>query len=79
MNYLSLLGGAGGGLGVLILGFLVVFFKNKAGAAAEIAKIVTQDAPLAAKQAEIEDKIKSVENQDDSKLTPEERAARWSK
>lgn len=59
---------------------IALFFKNKADKAAsqaEINKVKAEDVPLAAKQSQIEDKIKAVENEDDSKLTPEERASRW--
>lgn len=65
-----------------IAGLVALIYKSKAEKAetdAVIAQTQAKDAPLAAKQKEIEDKIKEVEHQDDSNLTPEERAKRWDK
>ncbi len=71
-----------GGLGALLLALLALFFKNKADKAAAqniLSDTKIKDAPLAAKQKELEDKIKEVEDRDDSGLTPTERADRWNK
>lgn len=63
-----------------IAGLLALFYKNQAEnskASAIEAETKIKDAPLVAKQLEDEKKIKEIENQDDSKLTPEQRAKRW--
>lgn len=65
-----------------IAAMLALFFKNradKAGAQNIINQVKINDASLQVKQTEIENQINTIENQDDSKLTPEERAARWNK
>lgn len=65
-----------------IAGFIALIYKRKAEQAetdALIAQTQAKDAPLVAKQRENEKKIEDVKNQDDSKLTPEERADRWNK
>lgn len=61
---------------------LVFFFKNKAdgsGAAALLGELKGKDDVLSKQQDDLQQKIKAIDNQDDSKLTPEERAARWGK
>lgn len=61
---------------------LVFFFKNKAdgsGAAALLGELKGKDEVLSKQQDELQKKIDHINNQDDSKLTPEERAARWGK
>lgn len=65
-----------------IAGLVALIYKRKAeqaDTAALIAETQAKDAPLVAKQRENEKKIDEVKNQDDSKLTPEERADRWNK
>lgn len=66
----------------IVGGLLALFFKNRADSAkaeSMLAEVARKDASLSAQQDEDEKKRKEIENQDDSKLTPEERAARWEK
>jgi hypothetical protein len=70
--------------GSVIVGLLglVFFFKNKAEDAkvdAILGETKGRDAELEAAEKVIQDKIEAVVNQDDSKLTPEQRANRWEK
>lgn len=70
-------------LGVLFLILAGLFYyKDKAeakAAEAELAEMRGRDAELKKQQDEIKSEITEIENQDDSNLTPEERAQRWSK
>lgn len=68
-----------GGLMAVLVG-LVFFFKGKADKSkrdAILGETKGRDKGLAAAEKVIQDKIEEVMNQDDSKLTPEERAKRW--
>ncbi len=65
---------------IAVLGVLVWFFKNKANKAqtsAILGDTQGQDRILKENQYKVKEEIKKVENQDDSNLTPEQRANRW--
>lgn len=82
MTNLETIAGAIPSLALIVMAIVALFFKSKSEKAmseARQAKVKEADAPLAAKQQENEKKIEEVKNQDDSKLTPEERADRWNK
>jgi hypothetical protein len=64
------------------LALLVVYFKQKAQKAASDALLGEkrgEDRILERNQNEVKEEIEKVREQDDSNLTPEERASRWEK
>lgn len=69
-------------IGSFIVGLIVLvfYFKNKADNAATdaiLGETKGRDKELKEQQDKVKDKIKQVENQDDSKLTPDQRSKRW--
>jgi hypothetical protein len=77
MSIIELLIGA-----IVILGGGVAYFKSQSDKNkrdAILGETKGQDKELAAAEKLIQDKIEQVKNQDDSKLTPQERADRWGK
>lgn len=67
------------GFGVLLI---PLYFKGRANTAAinkTLDVLKSGDTPLAEAEKQIQAAIKTVMDQDDSKLTPEERAKRWEK
>lgn len=62
-------------LGAGLWGFKRLADKNKTDAI--LGETRGRDKELSAQQKQVQDKIEDVKKQDDSKLTPEERAKRW--
>ncbi len=65
---------------IAVLGVLVWFFKNKANNAQTssiLGNTQGQDKVLKQNQNKTQEEIRQVENQDDSKLSPEDRSKRW--
>lgn len=67
------------GLAVMLGGGLWYFKRqsDKNRADAILGETKGRDIELRDQQSKVQDKIDAVEKQDDSKLTPEERAKRW--